>query len=146
MNCNIQSASSLVISFISEGPRNLSIQLKTYYGGLCIPSFASYIRVVHFFNVIFSSAGMSFMLHQIRKMIALVIAIRQGLASINFIPQALSRDHASLPIAPGLGLVLENQHFDNYNRMLASKSSAPEVCRFFFTLSSYFCFSFHRFF
>ncbi|XP_045110497.1 tRNA pseudouridine synthase A-like isoform X2 [Portunus trituberculatus] len=67
--------------------------------------------------------GLSFLLHQIRKMVAVVIAIRRGMACENFIPQALSRDYTFLPIAPGLGLVLENQHFDNYNKKYGSKGT-----------------------
>uniref|UniRef100_A0A0P4VXG8 Pseudouridylate synthase 1 homolog n=1 Tax=Scylla olivacea TaxID=85551 RepID=A0A0P4VXG8_SCYOL len=67
--------------------------------------------------------GLSFLLHQIRKMIAVVIAIRRGMASENFIPQALSRDYTFLPIAPGLGLVLEDQHFNNYNKKYGSKDT-----------------------
>ncbi|XP_050733235.1 pseudouridylate synthase 1 homolog isoform X2 [Eriocheir sinensis] len=66
--------------------------------------------------------GASFLLHQIRKMISVVIVIRRGLASTNFISQALSRDYTFLPIAPGLGLVLEDQHYDYYNKKIASSN------------------------
>lgn len=73
-------------------------------------------------------SGASFLLHQIRKMVALVMAIRRGLASIDFISQAFTRDYSFLPIAPGLGLVLEDQHFDYYNKKHGSREAFLEVC------------------
>lgn len=64
--------------------------------------------------------GQSFMLHQIRKMIALTIAISRGLASSDTIIRSFKEGFVDLPIAPAHGLVLEEQHFHNYNKKYAS--------------------------
>ncbi|XP_069958192.1 pseudouridylate synthase 1 homolog isoform X1 [Cherax quadricarinatus] len=60
--------------------------------------------------------GQSFMLHQIRKMIGLTMAISQGLSSVDIITRAWGKDRVDVPIAPGLGLVLEEPHYDKYNK------------------------------
>lgn len=60
------------------------------------------------------------MLHQIRKMIGLVMAICRGLASKDVITKAWMKDRVDLPIAPGLGLVLEEPHYDKYNKKYGS--------------------------
>lgn len=83
-----------------------------------------------------SFSGVSFLLHQIRKMVGLVIAIRRGLASTDFISRALTKEYAYLPIAPGLGLVLEDQHFDYYNKKLASKEPYFDVIYWYLLLLS----------
>lgn len=70
------------------------------------------------------------MLHQIRKMIGLIMAINRGLANSQFIAEALTENYVYLPIAPGLGLVLEEQHFDNYNKKFTSDGTR-EVCVIF---------------
>lgn len=59
--------------------------------------------------------GQSFMLHQIRKMVGVVIAICRGVAKIDVIERSWKHDRLDLPIAPGLGLVLEEVHYDKYN-------------------------------
>lgn len=59
--------------------------------------------------------GQSFMLHQIRKMVGTVIAIVRGVTSIETITKAWGEARFDLPIAPGLGLVLEQVHYDRYN-------------------------------
>ncbi|XP_072258561.1 pseudouridylate synthase 1 homolog isoform X2 [Pyxicephalus adspersus] len=59
--------------------------------------------------------GHSFMLHQIRKMVCLVIAVARGLASPDLLPYSVQMDKVNIPLAPGLGLVLEFTHFDSYN-------------------------------
>ncbi|ROT65078.1 putative tRNA pseudouridine synthase A, mitochondrial isoform X2 [Penaeus vannamei] len=66
------------------------------------------------------TARQSFMLHQIRKMIGLVMAICRGLASKDVITKAWMKDRVDLPIAPGLGLVLEEPHYDKYNKKYGS--------------------------
>ncbi|CAF2630729.1 unnamed protein product [Rotaria sp. Silwood2] len=60
--------------------------------------------------------GQSFMLHQIRKMISLIIAIVRGIASRDTIQQAYNADKIDVPKAPPLGLVLEKLHYDRYNK------------------------------
>lgn len=51
--------------------------------------------------------GQSFMLHQIRKMVGLTIAVARGLASLHTIHRAWKTERLDLPVAPGLGLILE---------------------------------------
>lgn len=56
------------------------------------------------------------MLHQIRKMVCLVIAAARGLATPDLISHSMQTDKINIPLAPGLGLLLEFTHFDHYNR------------------------------
>nr|XP_056715056.1 pseudouridylate synthase 1 homolog [Euleptes europaea] len=60
--------------------------------------------------------GQSFMMHQIRKMIGLVIAIVKGYAPESILEQSWGEEKVDVPKAPGLGLVLERVHFEKYNR------------------------------
>ncbi|XP_075711359.1 pseudouridylate synthase 1 homolog [Rhinoderma darwinii] len=60
--------------------------------------------------------GQSFMLHQIRKMVGLIIAVVKGVASPDFLPLTMQIEKTNLPLAPALGLVLECTHFDCHNR------------------------------
>ncbi|XP_063993188.1 pseudouridylate synthase 1 homolog [Diachasmimorpha longicaudata] len=60
--------------------------------------------------------GQSFMLHQIRKMIALAIAVVRNLVGEEVIEESFKSDKWDIPIAPGLGLVLNHVHYDNYNK------------------------------
>ncbi|XP_064630466.1 pseudouridylate synthase 1 homolog isoform X2 [Lineus longissimus] len=60
--------------------------------------------------------GQSFMLHQIRKMIGLMIAVVRGLASVDCIQKSFGPYKTDVPKAPGLGLMLEKLHYDSYNR------------------------------
>lgn len=60
--------------------------------------------------------GQSFMLHQIRKMIGLAIAVVRGLATEEHIEKSMEPPFMDVPKAPGLGLVLEEVHYDRYNR------------------------------
>ncbi|XP_038588920.1 tRNA pseudouridine synthase A isoform X2 [Micropterus salmoides] len=60
--------------------------------------------------------GQSFMLHQIRKMIGLVIAVVKGYAKEEVMERSWGQEKVDVPKAPGLGLVLERVHFDRYNK------------------------------
>lgn len=60
--------------------------------------------------------GQSFMIHQIRKMIGLAVAIVKGYASEDHLRRAFEEKFMDVPKAPGLGLMLEEVHFDRYNR------------------------------
>ena len=55
------------------------------------------------------------MLHQIRKMVGLAIAVLRGLTTSDVINKAWGKDRVDVPIAPSLGLVLEEPHYDKYN-------------------------------
>jgi tRNA pseudouridine38-40 synthase len=60
--------------------------------------------------------GQSFMLHQIRRMVGLVIAIMKGYAEPFTVTHAMEKEKMNIPQAPGLGLILENVHYDRYNK------------------------------
>lgn len=60
--------------------------------------------------------GQSFMMHQIRKMIGLVIAVVKGYVDEGVIERSWGEEKVDIPKAPGLGLVLERVHFDRYNK------------------------------
>ncbi|CUM62611.1 uncharacterized protein PRCAT00000165001 [Priceomyces carsonii] len=62
--------------------------------------------------------GQSFMLHQIRKMIAMaVLVIRTG-CPLDRINNCYGPTKINIPKAPALGLLLENPVYDGYNSML----------------------------
>jgi len=65
--------------------------------------------------VLFTVRGQSFMLHQIRKMIGLTIAIVRGLTTEETLRKAWQPVRVDIPKAPGLGLVLEEVHYERYN-------------------------------
>ncbi|XP_039735147.1 pseudouridylate synthase 1 homolog isoform X1 [Pteropus medius] len=60
--------------------------------------------------------GQSFMTHQIRKMVGLVVAIAKGYAPEDVLERSWGEAKVDVPKAPGLGLVLERVHFERYNR------------------------------
>jgi len=59
--------------------------------------------------------GQSFMMHQIRKMVSLVIAVMRGFEDESIITRAFQKEPLNIMKAPGLGLVLDNVHYDRYN-------------------------------
>ncbi|KAK5647427.1 hypothetical protein RI129_002319 [Pyrocoelia pectoralis] len=65
--------------------------------------------------VILKVKGQSFMLHQIRKMVAIVIAVVKGCTPLSTLTKAFTEEKVNIPRAPGLGLVLDYVHYDNYN-------------------------------
>ncbi|XP_050725239.1 pseudouridylate synthase 1 homolog [Eriocheir sinensis] len=66
--------------------------------------------------VLIKIKGQSFMLHQIRKMVGLAMAITRGLVGAEVVSRAWREPRLDVPIAPGLGLVLEEPHYDKYNK------------------------------
>lgn len=64
--------------------------------------------------------GNSFMMHQIRKMIGLLLAVTREVIDSGIFKRAFSRSLTKTPTAPGLGLVLDKLHFDEYNRLVES--------------------------
>lgn len=60
--------------------------------------------------------GQSFMLHQIRKMIGLTIAIVRGFASPDSLQSCWTAYKIDVPTAPALGLMLDKLHYEKYNR------------------------------
>jgi tRNA pseudouridine38-40 synthase len=84
--------------------------------------------------------GQSFMLHQIRRMVGLVIAIMRGKVNFDFFEKAFSKEKYLIPQAPGLGLVLNNVHFtrydnrygnDGHHHPLTFEAQEEEVEKFF---------------
>lgn len=59
--------------------------------------------------------GQSFMLHQIRKMIGLTLAVVRGITPSDTIERSFTEIRLDIPMAPGLGLVLDQVHYDGYN-------------------------------
>lgn len=59
--------------------------------------------------------GQSFMMHQIRKMVAMAVLILRCGASIDLIRKSFESQKISIPKAPGLGLLLERPVFFSYN-------------------------------
>ena len=63
--------------------------------------------------------GQSFMLHQIRKMIGLVIAVIRDHTTEEKIEESWGTQRVDIPRAPGLGLMLDEIHYGSYNRRFA---------------------------
>jgi len=74
--------------------------------------------------------GQSFMIHQIRKMIGLALAMLTGWAGDDHFNRCFSERLEDIPKAPGSGLLLESVHYDSYNNWLvnnpANKDSSAE--------------------
>lgn len=79
----------------------------------CSQSFVDSTTNIEF--AVIKVKGQSFMLHQIRKMIGLTLAIVRGLAKTETLIRAFTADRIDVPMAPGLGLVLDQTHYDRYN-------------------------------
>jgi hypothetical protein len=63
--------------------------------------------------------GQSFMLHQIRKMVGMAIAVVRTSADPRVaVPRSLGRERHMVPRAPGTGLFLRQVNYDAYNRRL----------------------------
>ncbi|GBC24160.2 pseudouridine synthase [Rhizophagus irregularis DAOM 181602=DAOM 197198] len=60
--------------------------------------------------------GQSFMLHQIRKMVSLIVMIVRTGTPISLIAKTFTQVKINIPKAPALGLLLERPVFDSYNR------------------------------
>ena len=60
--------------------------------------------------------GQSFMLHQIRKMIGLALAIVRGHTGPATLEAAWGDERIDIPRAPGLGLMLDTIHYERYNK------------------------------
>jgi tRNA pseudouridine38-40 synthase len=59
--------------------------------------------------------GQSFMMHQIRKMVAMAALVVRCGCPLERIHESYGVDKISIPKAPGLGLLLERPVFDSYN-------------------------------
>lgn len=65
--------------------------------------------------------GASFMMHQIRKMIGLLLAVIREVVEPSVFHRVFTSHTVDVPRAPGLGLVLEQVHYEKYNRIFGEK-------------------------
>ncbi|KAI0229540.1 tRNA pseudouridine synthase 1 [Massospora cicadina] len=62
--------------------------------------------------------GQSFMLHQIRKMVAMVVMLVRSETPLSVLSHAFKEPKMKIPMVPGLGLLLERPIFDSFNAKL----------------------------
>ncbi|KAF9112764.1 tRNA pseudouridine synthase 1 [Mortierella sp. AM989] len=74
--------------------------------------------------------GQSFMLHQIRKMVGLVVMIIRTDTPLKLIPETFKANKINIPKAPSLGLLLERPMFGTYNRKVQGKNDPLEFDSF----------------
>eukprot|EP00899_Mesostigma_viride_P012429 jgi/Mesvir1/21187/Mv08647-RA.1 len=76
--------------------------------------------------VALSVVGQSFMQHQIRKMVGLLVAVMQGVTDESSITRALeSPERVFVPIAPSLGLYLVETMYESYNKEYGTPRGLP---------------------
>jgi tRNA pseudouridine38-40 synthase len=71
--------------------------------------------------------GQSFMMHQIRKMVAMVALVVRCGSPTDLITRAYGPEKIPIPKAPGLGLLLERPIFDNYNTRAVNQFSRKPI-------------------
>ncbi|CRG90507.1 tRNA pseudouridine synthase A [Talaromyces islandicus] len=71
--------------------------------------------------------GQSFMMHQIRKMVAMIALIVRCGADPKLIQETYGSTRISIPKAPGLGLLLEHPIFDTYNKRATAEFSKQKI-------------------
>lgn len=64
--------------------------------------------------------GQSFMMHQIRKMVAMAVLCVRCAAPVSIIKESYGPTRISIPKAPGLGLLLERPVFESYSKKAQS--------------------------
>ncbi|KAI1075445.1 pseudouridine synthase [Whalleya microplaca] len=71
--------------------------------------------------------GQSFMMHQIRKMVAMAVLITRCATPMSIIDESYGEVRISIPKAPSLGLLLERPVFENYNKRARDKLNVEEL-------------------
>jgi tRNA pseudouridine38-40 synthase len=71
--------------------------------------------------------GQSFMMHQIRKMVAMAALVVRCGSPINTIHDSYGPANISIPKAPGLGLLLERPVFNSYNERAAREFGREKI-------------------
>lgn len=66
--------------------------------------------------------GQSFMLHQIRKMVGLLVLVGRSGAGMGLVDECFGPARVHIPKAPGLGLLLEQPIFEAYNRRIGNNN------------------------
>ncbi|KAK3985217.1 pseudouridine synthase [Cladorrhinum sp. PSN332] len=69
--------------------------------------------------------GQSFMMHQIRKMVAMAVMVVRCGAPVSLITESYGPRRISIPKAPGLGLMLERPMFTEYNKKAVTLEKDP---------------------
>lgn len=64
--------------------------------------------------------GNSFMMHQIRKMMGLILAVIRDVIDSSIFDVTFTEKLINCPTAPGLGLVLDRLHYDEYDEKCGS--------------------------
>jgi len=68
--------------------------------------------------------GQSFLLHHIRKMIAMAVEVVRGVVGEALFAASLTETKVDLPLVPGVGLYLNRVFFENYRRKFANDHDA----------------------
>ncbi|KAM7539825.1 hypothetical protein Aperf_G00000039278 [Anoplocephala perfoliata] len=76
---------------------------------------------------VISIQGQSFMLHQIRKMIGLVISVIKGYTTEDIFDDVFKTVRLDIPRAPGLGLFLDQVCFTRYNNRFCADGSHQAI-------------------
>eukprot|EP00891_Asterochloris_glomerata_P000708 jgi/Astpho2/708/Aster-08421 len=85
-----------------------------------------------------SVVGQSFMLHQIRKMVGLAVAVFRGAAPEDAISMALKADRGlPTPMAPELGLFLDESIFASYNERFGNDHEELALSRWHTEVDSF---------
>lgn len=71
--------------------------------------------------------GNSFMMHQIRRMIGVFLAVIRNVVDATIFDAAFTRRKINCPTAPGLGLVLDRLHFYEYDRKFGGDGGYEEL-------------------
>ncbi|KAI7875413.1 pseudouridine synthase, partial [Lichtheimia hyalospora FSU 10163] len=71
--------------------------------------------------------GQAFMLHQIRKMIAMAMLVTRTDTPTSVISQSFEPHKINIPKAPALGLLLEKPLFDGYNQRIADRPDRSPI-------------------
>lgn len=94
-------------NFTSKKKNNDPSAFRYIVSFVCEPPFVR--KGVEF--VVLKVKGQSFMMHQIRKMVGLVLAIIRGHTTKETLAKAFTTERVNIPRAPGLGLVLDYVHY-----------------------------------
>ncbi|CAG8464693.1 11323_t:CDS:2 [Ambispora leptoticha] len=65
--------------------------------------------------------GQSFMLHQIRKMVSMIVLVVRSGTPLSLVEKTFDLDKINIPKAPALGLLLEQPVFNSYNKKAKEK-------------------------
>src|SRR5690606_23338649 len=73
--------------------------------------------------------GQSFLLHQIRKMVALALEVARGGVPLEFMDVCLSTTKVLIPIAPGDNLHLDMLFYDTYDSKIEQMHQSSQASK-----------------